>query len=181
MDEPRVSIRARVCADAIEAAGADRVVTLDLHAPQIQGLFKVPVDELQALSVLSDAIAAKALPDLVVAAPDAGFAENVRLWADRLGTPLAIAEKRRADHTESAQVVELMGSVEGKTALIVDDFTISAATLTDAARVLLERGARASPSCLTRRPWPRKRGDAQVAAIDDTGSGLQIDGLFSDG
>jgi ribose-phosphate pyrophosphokinase len=149
MDEPRVSIRARVCADAIEAAGADRVVTLDLHAAALQGFFKVPVDELHALPVLSDAIAAKSLPDLVVVAPDAGFAENARRWADRLGTPLAIAEKRRADHTESAQVVELMGSVEGKTALVVDDFTISAGTLTDAARVLLERGAKSVYAAVT--------------------------------
>lgn len=140
-DEPRVSIRARVCADAIEAAGADRVVTLDLHAPQLQGFFKVPVDDLHALPVLSDAIAAKALPDLVVVAPDAGYAKKARQWADRLGTPLAIAEKRRIDHTESAEVVELIGSVDGRTALIVDDFTLSAGTLTDAARVLLERGA----------------------------------------
>ena len=75
-DEPRVSIRARVCADAIEAAGVDRVVTLDLHAPQVQGFFKVPVDDLYALPVLCDAIAAKALPDLVVVAPDAGFAKR---------------------------------------------------------------------------------------------------------
>ena len=140
-DEPRVSIRARVCADAIEAAGVDRVVTLDLHAPQVQGFFKLPVDDLYALPVLCDAIAAKALPDLVVVAPDAGFAKKARQWSDRLGAPLAIADKRRVDHSESAEVTELIGSVEGRTALIVDDFTISAGTLVDAARVLIERGA----------------------------------------
>jgi ribose-phosphate pyrophosphokinase len=140
-DEPRVSIRARVCADAIEAAGADRVVTLDLHAPQVQGFFRVPVDDLNALPVLCDAIAAKSLTDLVVVAPDAGFAKKARRWADRLGAPLAIAEKRRVDHTESAEVVELIGSVDGRTALIVDDFSISAGTLVDAARVVVERGA----------------------------------------
>src|ERR1700723_1908722 len=72
-NEPRVSIRARVCADAIEAAGVDRVITLDLHAPQVQGFFKVPVNDLYALAVLCDAIATKSLPDLVVVAPDAGF------------------------------------------------------------------------------------------------------------
>ncbi|MCU1343803.1 MAG: ribose-phosphate pyrophosphokinae [Acidimicrobiia bacterium] len=142
-DEPRVSIRARVCADAIEAAGVDRVVTLDLHAPQVQGFFKVPVDDLYALPVLCDAIAAKGLANLVVVAPDAGFAKKARRWADRLGAPLAIAEKRRVDHTETAEVVELIGSVEGRTALIVDDFTISAGTLVDAARVVAERGATA--------------------------------------
>src|SRR5438874_5268440 len=123
-DEPRVSIRARVCADAIEAAGADRVVTLDLHAPQVQGFFRVPVDDLYALPVLCDAVAAHGLRDLVVVAPDAGFAKKARRYAARLGAPTAIADKRRVDHTESAEVVELIGSVEGRTALIVDDFTI---------------------------------------------------------
>jgi ribose-phosphate pyrophosphokinase len=142
-DEPRVSIRARVCADAIEAAGADRVVTLDLHAPQVQGFFRVPVDDLYALPVLCEAIAAKDLPDLVVVAPDAGFAKKGRLFADRLDAPLAIADKHRADHTERSEVVELMGDVVGRTAVIVDDFTISAGTLVDAARVLTERGATA--------------------------------------
>ena len=83
----------------------------------------------------------RASADLVVVAPDAGFAKKARQWADRLGTPLAIAEKRRVDHSESAEVVELIGSVEGRTALIVDDFTISAGTLVDAARVVIERGA----------------------------------------
>ncbi len=140
-DEPRVAIRARVCADAIEVAGVDRVVTLDLHAPQIQGFFKVPVDDLYAMPVLCRAIVAKALPDLVVVSPDAGFVKKARLWSDRLNAPLAIADKRRTDHSESAEVLELMGSVEGRTALIVDDFTISGGTLVDAARLLVERGA----------------------------------------
>jgi ribose-phosphate pyrophosphokinase len=116
-------------------------VTLDLHAPQVQGFFKVPVDDLYALPVLGEAISAKALPDLVVVAPDAGFAKKARQWSERLHAPLAIADKRRVDHSESAEVVELIGSVEGRTALIVDDFTISAGTLVDAARVLVERGA----------------------------------------
>jgi ribose-phosphate pyrophosphokinase len=140
-DEPRVSIRARVCADAIEAAGADRVVTLDLHAPQVQGFFRIPVDDLYAVPVLCDAIRARGLDDLVVVAPDAGFAKKAREWANRLRAPTAIADKRRVDHSESAEIVELIGSVEGCTALIVDDFTISAGTLVDAARVLVERGA----------------------------------------
>lgn len=142
-DEPRVSIRARVCADAIQAAGVDRVVTLDLHAPQVQGFFRVPVDDLYAAPVLCEAIASKGLADLVVVAPDAGFAKSARRYTRRLGAPLAIADKERTDHTESAEVVELIGEVAGHTALIVDDFTISAGTLTDAARVLVERGATA--------------------------------------
>jgi ribose-phosphate pyrophosphokinase len=140
-DEPRVSIRARVCADAIEAAGVDRVVTLDLHAPQVQGFFKVPVDDLYAMPVMCDAIAAKGFADLVVVAPDAGFAKKARQWSERLGAPLAIADKRRVDHSETAEITELIGQVSGCTALIVDDFTISAGTLVDAARVLVERGA----------------------------------------
>jgi ribose-phosphate pyrophosphokinase len=148
-DEPRVSIRARVCADAIEAAGADRVITMDLHAPQVQGFFRIPVDDLYAAPVLCEAIASKALPDLVVVSPDAGFAKKAKLYARRLGAPLAIADKERADHTETAEVVDLIGEVEGRTALVVDDFTISAGTLVDAARVLLERGAAAVYAAVT--------------------------------
>jgi ribose-phosphate pyrophosphokinase len=140
-DEPRVSIRARVCADAIEAAGTDRVLTMDLHAPQLQGFFRIPVDDLYAMPVLCDAIAAKHIERLVVVSPDAGFAKKARLWADRLQVPLAIADKRRVDHSETAEVTELIGSVQGCQALIVDDFTISAGTLVDAARVLIDRGA----------------------------------------
>ena len=140
-DQPRVSIRARVCADALEAAGADRVVCLDLHAPQVQGFFRIPVDDLYALPVLCDAIASKSLDDITVVAPDAGFAKKAREWANRLHAPTAIADKRRVDHTETAEIVELIGSVEGRTAVIVDDFTASAGTLVDAARVLMERGA----------------------------------------
>jgi ribose-phosphate pyrophosphokinase len=140
-DEPRVSIRARVCADAIQAAGADRVVTLDLHAPQVQGFFTRPVDDLSSVPTLCDAVAKKDLSDLVVVAPDAGYAKKARLWANRLQAPTAIADKRRVDHTESAEILELIGTVEGRTALIVDDFCLSAGTLVDAARVLGERGA----------------------------------------
>src|SRR5436190_9923339 len=103
-DEPRVSIRARVCADAIEAAGAERVVTLDLHAPQVQGFFRVPVDDLYGLPVLCDAVAAHGLRDLVVVAPDAGFAKKARGYAARLGTSMAIADKERIAHDEKASI-----------------------------------------------------------------------------
>jgi ribose-phosphate pyrophosphokinase len=99
--------------------------------------------------VLCEAIAAKALPDLVVVSPDAGFAKKAKLYAKRLGAPLAIADKERADHTETAKVVDLIGEVEGRTALIVDDFTISAGTLLDAARVLIERGAASVHAAVT--------------------------------
>jgi ribose-phosphate pyrophosphokinase len=142
-DEPRVSIRARVCADAIEVAGADRVVTLDLHAPQIQGFFRIPVDDLYALPVLCAEIVSKQLPDLVVVSPDTGFAKQARKYASALGTSIAIADKQRKAHDERAEVLEIIGDVRGKTALIVDDFTISSGTLADAAEKLVERGAKA--------------------------------------
>src|SRR2546428_3616650 len=90
-DEPRVSIRARVCADAIEAAGADRVVTMDLHAPQIQGFFHLPVDNLYALPILGDRIEAMHLEDMVIVSPDVGFAKQARRYASRLGTSTVIA------------------------------------------------------------------------------------------
>jgi ribose-phosphate pyrophosphokinase len=142
-DEPRVSIRARVCADAIEVAGADRVVTLDLHAPQIQGFFRVPVDDLYALPVLCAAIVRQQLLDLVVVSPDTGFTKQARKYASFLGTSIAIADKQRKGHDERAEVLEIIGEVHGKTALIVDDFTISAGTLANAAEKLVERGAKA--------------------------------------
>jgi ribose-phosphate pyrophosphokinase len=142
-DEPRVSIRARVCADAIEAAGADRLVTLDLHAPQIQGFFKIPVDDLYALPELCREIRARRFENLMVVSPDAGFAKKARLFADALGARLAIADKERKDHKEAAAVLEIIGDVSGKTTLIVDDFTISGGTLCEVADELLRRGARA--------------------------------------
>ncbi len=142
-DEPRVSIRARVCADAIEVAGADRVVTLDLHRPQIQGFFRIPVDDLYALPVLCASIVQKQLPDLVVVSPDTGFVKQARKYASFLRASLAIADKERKAHDERAEVLEIIGDVEGKTAVIVDDFTISAGTLAEAAEKLVEKGAKA--------------------------------------
>lgn len=142
-DEPRVSIRARVCADAIEVAGADRVVTLDLHAPQIQGFFRIPVDDLYALPVLCSEIVRKQLSDLIVVSPDTGFVKQARKYASFLGTSIAIADKQRKAHNERAEVLEIIGEVQGKTALIVDDFTISAGTLAKVAEKLVDRGAKA--------------------------------------
>jgi ribose-phosphate pyrophosphokinase len=141
-DEPRVSIRARVCADAIEAAGADRVVTLDLHAGQLQGFFRIPVDDLYAQTVLCDAIRAETSGELVVVSPDAGFAKRARRFASALGAPLAIADKERKGHDERAEVLGIIGEVAGRTAVLVDDFTISAGTLVEAAELLIEKGAR---------------------------------------
>jgi ribose-phosphate pyrophosphokinase len=156
-DEPRVSIRARVCADALEAAGADHIVTLDMHSPQIQGFFHVPTDELQALIVLCDYVrqhihlegagVVSTLPPqqlsqlLVVVSPDAGFAKRARRYADQLHATMAIGDKDRPAHDERAQVFELIGDVKHKTALIVDDFTLSCGSLVETARKLQERGA----------------------------------------
>ena len=140
-DEPRVSIRARVCADAIEVAGADRVVTLDLHAPQIQGFFHIPVDDLYALPVLCEELARKQLPNLIVVSPDTGFVKQARKYASFLGTSIAVADKQRKAHDERAEILEIIGEVQGKNALIVDDFTISTGTLVNAAHKLIERGA----------------------------------------
>ena len=141
-DEPRVSIRARVCADAIEAAGADRVVTLDLHASQLQGFFRIPVDDLHAQAVLCDAIREETSGDLVVVSPDAGFAKRARRFASQLGAPLAIADKERKSHDERAEVLDIIGEVRDRTAVLVDDFTISAGTLVQAAELLIAKGAR---------------------------------------
>jgi ribose-phosphate pyrophosphokinase len=148
-DEPRVSIRARVCADAIEATGVDRLVTVDLHAPQIQGFFKVPVDDLYAVNVLCQAVGELGLEDPVVVSPDAGFAKKARLYASRLGAPLAIADKVRKGHDERVEIVEVMGDVRGRNALIVDDFTISGGSLAAAAEALIERGARKVVAAVT--------------------------------
>jgi ribose-phosphate pyrophosphokinase len=148
-DEPRVSIRARVCADAIEAAGADRVVTLDLHAPQIQGFFRVPVDDLYAMPYLCRAIESESLRDPVVVSPDAGFAKRARRFAHRLGAPLAIADKVREGHGETAELVEIIGEVANRDAVVVDDFTISAGTLAEAAEQLVARGARSVTAVVT--------------------------------
>jgi ribose-phosphate pyrophosphokinase len=146
-DEPRVSIRARVCAQAIEAAGAARVVTMDLHAPQIQGFFTLPVDDLYALPLLAEAIGGA--DDLVVVSPDVGFAKQARKFATRLRAPLAIADKERVDHSEAARVIDLIGDVEGRDAVIVDDFTITAGTLAEVAEALMHRGARSVRAAVT--------------------------------
>ncbi|MCL6614765.1 MAG: ribose-phosphate diphosphokinase [Firmicutes bacterium] len=147
-DEPRVSIRARVCADALEAAGVDRVVTMDLHSPQIQGFFRVPVDHLYALPVLCRHIE-RSGGDLVVVSPDAGFAKRARTYARRLGASVAIGDKMRSGHDECAVVEEIIGEVEGKDALIVDDFTTTCGSLIEAARAVLERGARSVRACVS--------------------------------
>src|SRR5947208_4699330 len=148
-DEPRVSIRARVCADAIEAAGADRVLTLDLHSPQIQGFFKIPVDHLYAMPVLVDYFRRKQIPDLVVAAPDVGFGKQAYRFAELMKTEVVFGNKVRHAHDEHAEMINIVGKVEGKNVLIVDDFTISGGTLIEMAYACKERGARDIYACVS--------------------------------
>ena len=141
-DEPRVSIRARVCADAIEAAGADRVITMDLHAAQIQGFFRIPVDNLYGHPTLSETIKSEQIEDLVVISPDTGFADNARRFANYLDTSVAIGDKQRSRHDENAEILHVIGDVQGKNAVIVDDFIISGGTLADLARKLPDFGVK---------------------------------------
>ncbi len=143
-DEPRVSIRARVCADCIEMAGADRIMVMDLHSPQVMGFFKRPMDHLYALPMLCETFKHMDIPmdETVVVSPDAGFAKQARRFGSKLGLPIAIGDKRRVAHDEKAEVLEIMGDVDGKNCLIVDDFTISAGTLCNLAHLLKARGAK---------------------------------------
>lgn len=140
-DEPRVSIRARVCADAIEAAGADRVLTMDLHSPQIQGFFAIPVDHLYARHVISAHVRKLGITNLVVCSPDTGFAKDASAYAQLLGVPVVIGNKQRTDHSERAEVLEVIGEVKGKNVLMVDDFTITGNSLISMAELLKRRGA----------------------------------------
>ncbi|HVP10165.1 MAG TPA: ribose-phosphate diphosphokinase [Phycisphaerae bacterium] len=128
-DEPRVSLRARVCADCLEAAGVDRIVTMDLHAPQIQGFFRVPVDHLYALPVMAPYFRRKVSSKWVIVAPDVGAGGMAHGYAKALGAQTVIAEKIRRNHREEAEVHRIIGDVRGMHALIVDDFTISGGTL----------------------------------------------------
>ena len=148
-DEPRVSIRARVCADCLEATGVDRVVTMDLHSPQIQGFFQKPVDHLYAMEALCNEVKKLSIGNMVVVSPDAGFTKNARKYAKELGTGLAIGDKVRRDHSETAEVMEIIGEVAGRNALIVDDFTISCGTLASSARFLKEKGANRILACVS--------------------------------
>ncbi|WP_406695331.1 ribose-phosphate pyrophosphokinase [Singulisphaera sp. Ch08] len=148
-DEPRVSIRARVCADAIEAAGADRVLTMDLHSPQIQGFFKIPVDHLYAMPVLVDYFRKKQIPDLVVASPDVGFGKQAYRFAKMMHTNVVFGNKVRHSHDEQAEMLDIVGEVEGKNVLIVDDFTISGGTLIEMANACKERGALDVYACVS--------------------------------
>jgi ribose-phosphate pyrophosphokinase len=140
-DQPRVPITAKLVADLISRAGADRVLTMDLHADQIQGFFDVPVDHLFAAPVLLEAIRELDLPDLVIVSPDAGGVERARAIAKRMDVGLAIVDKRRTAPNE-ADVMFVIGDVEGCNALIVDDIVDTAGTLTKTVGALKAKGAK---------------------------------------
>jgi ribose-phosphate pyrophosphokinase len=139
-DQPRVPITAKLIADLISRAGADRVLTMDLHAPQIQGFFDVPVDHLFAAPVFIDAVRQMEIPDLVIVSPDAGGVERARAVAKRLGTAIAIVDKRRTAPNE-AEVMNVIGEVGGRNTLIIDDIIDTAGTLVKTVEALKEKGA----------------------------------------
>ncbi len=138
-DQPRVPITARLLADMITIAGADRYMTLDLHADQIQGFFSIPGDTLTTFPILSDTLREKELEDAVVVAADLGFAKKARNLAEELGLPLAMVEKRRA--AEGTEALTLVGDVDGKDVIIVDDEVDTAGTMVNAVNIVREHGA----------------------------------------
>src|SRR5260221_1551005 len=148
-DQPRVPITARLIADCIPVAGDHRVLTMDMHAGQIQGFFNIRVDELTAQILQARYFAHKALYDFTVVAADEGFAKKARKLADRLDAPLAIVEKRRIGNNGHIEAMGIIGSVEGKNALVVDDEIDTAGSLTQAVRVVHEHGARDIYCCAT--------------------------------
>ena len=140
-DEPRISIAARLCADLLQTAGAHRVLTLDLHAPQAQGFFRMPCDQLSAVPLLCQHLQRQDLRDTVVVAADVGEAKDAGRFAKRLGLPLALVDKRRIDDRERAKAVTLVGEVAGRRCLIVDDEIATGGTLFEAAELLRQHGA----------------------------------------
>ncbi len=141
-DRPRISIAARLMADLLQTSGANRVLTLNLHSPQVQGFFRIPVDQLLGEPILCDYLSSsRDLSNTVVVAGDVGESKDVGRYANRLKLPLAIVDKRRDGDDEVPRATHLIGDVEGKRALIVDDEVASGGTLVEAARFVLERGA----------------------------------------
>jgi ribose-phosphate pyrophosphokinase len=141
-DEPRISITARLMADLLQTAGADRVLTLDLHSPQIHGFFHIPVDHLTATGLLCQHIAeSNNLDHCVLVAPDAGEVKDADRYAKRLNIPLAVIDKRRTSDDENARAMRIIGDVAEKYALIIDDEIATAGTLIETVRLLKDSGA----------------------------------------
>ncbi len=148
-DQPRVPITARLIADCITVAGAQRVLTMDMHAGQIQGFFNIPVDELTAQIIQARYFGTKNLEPFTVVAADEGFAKKARMLADRLDAPLAIVEKRRLGNNGLTEAMGIIGNVEGRHALIVDDEIDTGGSLVQAVRVVHEHNARDIYCCAT--------------------------------
>ena len=140
-DQPRVPITARLVANFLEVAGADRVLTVDLHAGQVQGFFNIPVDELTAIPLLADYFRSLQLNGAVVIAPDVGDAKRARNVATRMGCDLAIVDKRRTGNDEEAEAMTLIGDVDGRDCVLVDDEILTGGTMISSIRLLHERGA----------------------------------------
>jgi ribose-phosphate pyrophosphokinase len=147
-DQPRVPITAKLVANLIVAAGANRVLTMDLHAQQIQGFFDIPVDHLYAAPVMYEYLRSKKLKDLVVVSPDVGGLKMAHAYSQVLDSGLAIVAKRRKSATE-VESMDVIGDIEGKTILMVDDLTETAGTLTAAASLLHSRGAKSVMACVS--------------------------------
>jgi ribose-phosphate pyrophosphokinase len=148
-DQPRVPITARLVADLITVAGANRLLMVDLHSAQIQGFFSIPVDELTALYLLGDYFKQKKLKDLVVVATDFGISKKARDLAAKLNAPLAIMEKRRIGNADKAETLTVIGDVKGKRALILDEEIDTGGSLINTVNALTERGAKEIYSCAT--------------------------------
>jgi ribose-phosphate pyrophosphokinase len=145
-DKPRVPISSKLVADLLTTAGADRALVVDLHAPQIQGFFNIPVDHLFASPVLVDHFKKQNLPDLTVISPDAGGVERARFFAKKMDAALAIVDKRRTD-INVAEIMHVIGDVDGRTCLILDDIVDTAGTLVKTVNALLENGAHQVYAC----------------------------------
>jgi ribose-phosphate pyrophosphokinase len=144
----REPITAKLIANLLETAGATRVITMDLHAPQIQGFFDIPVDQLIGVPILSKYFDEKGIEDPVIVAPDNGGVIRARRMANRLNAPIALIDKRRPE-PNVAEVMNIVGNIEGKTAIIIDDLIDTAGTITLAANALIEKGAKAVYACCT--------------------------------
>jgi len=148
-DQPRVPITARLIADMVTVAGANRVLTVDLHAGQIQGFFSIPVDELTALRIFADYFIDKKLQDVVAVAPDLGAAKRARNFAEKIGASLAVIEKRRDPRTAQQEILNVIGEVASKRAIIVDDEIDTAGSVTQTAAVLERAGVAEIYACAT--------------------------------
>jgi len=145
-DKPRVPISSKLVADLLTTAGADRALVVDLHAPQLQGFFNIPVDHLFASPVLVDYFRKLNLPDLTVVSPDAGGVERARFFAKKVDAALAIVDKRRVE-MNVAEVMNVIGDVNGRTCLIIDDLIDTAGTLVKVAQALVNNGAKTVYAC----------------------------------